>query len=412
MKMSLRLVRGRKAQAGKVAVMRGPVLFCLNPMRQAEQYPFFGGQRGKRGEELVKLKQKLNEVIAAIGILDGKPINLADVVGGGSGFGGGTVGHGIDPRDGKRTLGNSAQRLSCKVNSVVQVDVPWVDCVVIPNGGPKGNAAVPLTSTGLATQTIPETSGATWDFVKNGPVLAQHRTRVGEVDYRVPGHSMLSLHANKALTFDLNKIRESTGCGETTFQAEVCYGGAKEPKVDVAVLVDGKEAVARTALGMEALPVSVKLTTKQRFLTLIVTDQDKDISNDQVFFANPLLVPQTAQREPDAIAAANRRRDLLAQRLQLEKKIATYPSTEDVLKQLALDLESLEEPIADTSVRPNGIAYKVRAWSSSSDRNSPPDLNLVLTEFVDPGGEEIYFASDLTKGVVDDELIGRANLAK
>jgi DUF1680 family protein len=34
MPMPLRLVKGRKSQAGRVAVMRGPVLFCLNPDRQ------------------------------------------------------------------------------------------------------------------------------------------------------------------------------------------------------------------------------------------------------------------------------------------------------------------------------------------------------------------------------------------
>jgi DUF1680 family protein len=34
MPMPLRLIKGRKSQAGRVAVMRGPVLFCLNPERQ------------------------------------------------------------------------------------------------------------------------------------------------------------------------------------------------------------------------------------------------------------------------------------------------------------------------------------------------------------------------------------------
>jgi DUF1680 family protein len=36
MPMSWRLVKGRKCQAGRVAVMRGPVLFCLNPERQRD----------------------------------------------------------------------------------------------------------------------------------------------------------------------------------------------------------------------------------------------------------------------------------------------------------------------------------------------------------------------------------------
>jgi DUF1680 family protein len=39
MPMKPRLVRGRKLQAGKVAAMRGPVVFCFSPDRQAARYP-------------------------------------------------------------------------------------------------------------------------------------------------------------------------------------------------------------------------------------------------------------------------------------------------------------------------------------------------------------------------------------
>ena len=39
MPMSLRLIRGRKSQEGRVAVMRGPMLFCLNPERQKDFDP-------------------------------------------------------------------------------------------------------------------------------------------------------------------------------------------------------------------------------------------------------------------------------------------------------------------------------------------------------------------------------------
>jgi DUF1680 family protein len=39
MPMSWRLIKGRKSQAGRVAVMHGPVLFCLNPERQEDFDP-------------------------------------------------------------------------------------------------------------------------------------------------------------------------------------------------------------------------------------------------------------------------------------------------------------------------------------------------------------------------------------
>ena len=70
MPMKTRLVRGRKLQAGKVAVMRGPVLFCFSPARQKELlqprpqrasqaksagYPAFAGTPGKLKFDMTSL---------------------------------------------------------------------------------------------------------------------------------------------------------------------------------------------------------------------------------------------------------------------------------------------------------------------------------------------------------------------
>jgi len=65
MPMKLRLIKGRKIQKGKVAVMRGPMLFCLNPMRQAKRHPIFGGRRGKQGGKLAKPRATVAEVLRA-----------------------------------------------------------------------------------------------------------------------------------------------------------------------------------------------------------------------------------------------------------------------------------------------------------------------------------------------------------
>ena len=59
MPMKTRLVRGRKLQAGKVAVMRGPVLFCFSPARQAHRYPFYSGQ----GPNAVDTQRAVDEAI-------------------------------------------------------------------------------------------------------------------------------------------------------------------------------------------------------------------------------------------------------------------------------------------------------------------------------------------------------------
>jgi len=75
------------------------------------------------------------------------------------------------------------------------------------------------------------------------------------------------------------------------------------------------------------------------------------------------------------------------------------------LGRITLDPESLGEPAADDSVRPGGVACRVRAWKPGYAVRRPGDLTLLLTEFADPGGKATYFRlQDLSVGV-EDELL-------
>jgi len=76
------------------------------------------------------------------------------------------------------------------------------------------------------------------------------------------------------------------------------------------------------------------------------------------------------------------------------------------LKQLRLDPASLAEPVADSTVRPDGLACPIRAWAPNSDPGSPPDLSLLLTEFPDPTAEATYFLTTGPDAGVPDELWG------
>jgi len=76
-------------------------------------------------------------------------------------------------------------------------------------------------------------------------------------------------------------------------------------------------------------------------------------------------------------------------------------------KTLVLDPSSLEGPVADDSVRPNGIACRVRAWNSGANYSTDKtDFELTLTEFPDPDGVAVYFAvpNPESDQFVDDEL--------
>jgi len=82
--------------------------------------------------------------------------------------------------------------------------------------------------------------------------------------------------------------------------------------------------------------------------------------------------------------------------------------TKSDLRWITLDPSSLEGPIVDDTVRPGGLACRIRAWSPGSwYPMARPDLYLTLTEFADPGGEATYFhvPDPNAHGFLDDELI-------
>ena len=82
------------------------------------------------------------------------------------------------------------------------------------------------------------------------------------------------------------------------------------------------------------------------------------------------------------------------------------------LREITIVPETLEGPTADDSVRPGGLACRVKAWTPDIwYPHSPPNLQLTLTETADPDSEETYFKipNPRQAGLVDDELT-RINL--
>jgi len=75
---------------------------------------------------------------------------------------------------------------------------------------------------------------------------------------------------------------------------------------------------------------------------------------------------------------------------------------------LTIAPDTLEGPVADATVRPEGLAAKIRAWRPGAWYPAArPDLELVLTEYPDPAGEAVYFhvPNPYAKGFVEDELV-------
>ena len=79
------------------------------------------------------------------------------------------------------------------------------------------------------------------------------------------------------------------------------------------------------------------------------------------------------------------------------------------LRTLMIDPTSLDGPVPDDSVRPDGLACRVRAFRPGGQPPSTKaELALVLTEFPDPGGEATFLLvpEHAAPEPVDDELIG------
>ena len=246
---------------------------------------------------------------AEVHAIAGRPLDLADIVGGGDGRGSGTKGAGIDARNGRVVDGKPGGFLSAiTVNAPKPGPTKRVHAVFIPHGP----GEVPVTTTGLTVQGIPETSRAGWDAIRNGPVARQHATTLGDVDYAARGHTLLGLHANAGITFDLTEILAGIELERPRFRAVVGYGGTTpQAGADYFVFVDGERmAAGRVGRDDGGVPLDISLPAGARFLTLVATDGGNGIGMDQVFFGDPGIegtTPSLDAGRREALAAAEAR---------------------------------------------------------------------------------------------------------
>ena len=129
------------------------------------------------------------------------------MVGGGNGFGTGRKGDGLDPVSGE--FGDRVNpQTHGPVNRYQRTASPLVDGVFVPDGSATAaHSRVQIASTGLAVTNLPMTSGYYRDSIKNGPIITGHAV-LNLIDFDSRGHSVLSVHANQGVTFDLAAIRK------------------------------------------------------------------------------------------------------------------------------------------------------------------------------------------------------------
>lgn len=283
----------------------------LDPISQQEYYQLQAVFAGVRRDDRVvcdtALKQyeerrelliaRRNKIDFDVGRLEGEGLNLADIVGGGNGLGSGTYRNALDPRNAKVQTRDFGKLDNVETNRFSKSDFEFIDGVFIPDGE-NGKAEIPVSSTGITITGLPKSSGDAWDMIRNGPVASQHSPELGGIDFTKDGHSLLGLHANAGITFDVEAIR-NTLIGRAgsegkslRFTAKLGYFGAVGGHyADAWVFVDGKQNAHFPKLKRDdgLQNVDIELPASSRFLTLVATDGGNGFSMDQIGFGNPVV---------------------------------------------------------------------------------------------------------------------------
>ncbi len=343
----------------------------LDPISQQEYYQlqavFAGIRRDDRlvsdaamrqyEEEKVSLTKQRNKIDFEIGRLEGEGLNLADIVGRGNGLGTGTLRSGLDPRNAVVQTNNFGKLDNVITNKFSHSDFELVDGVFIPDGE-DGKAQIPVSSTGITITGLPKTSGDAWDMIRNGTVASQHSPELGGIDFTQDGHSLLGLHANAGITFDIAAMRRSLG-GEPLlrFTAKLGYFGAVgEYYADAWVFVDGKQVKHFPKLRRDdgLQNVEIELPTTSRFLTLVATDGGNGFSMDQIGFGDPtvkLAVPkEMTNNDREQIDQLRKQRLELTGKLnslRLPPKFYGVVAESAVLEVRRLNRGDPESPIGD-----------------------------------------------------------------
>lgn len=215
-------------------------------------------------------------------------VDLADIVGHGDGSGTGTKGYGYHPNTGAQTTGTTGSITGDNGYHLVN-DTDLIDGVFIPDGGA---GDVQITSTDIDV-TLGDTDNRSWDYIKYGP-NRQSGSDLGGVDYNSGDHTMIGLHANKGITFDLDEIEKEAPWQEAARFTAVAGCTHSNNSTNIYVFVDGaKEFEVLQASANVAYDVDIALPTSARFLTLVATDRG-NYSADQVLFGDPHVIPEPA----------------------------------------------------------------------------------------------------------------------
>jgi hypothetical protein len=263
---------------------------------------------GRVAEIQIRERSFVRKIDSETGLLwRGEDLNLADVVGGGDGFGSGSPGGGIDAGTGtveEKFRPRSSSELTplgqYRYNEVA--GSAYIDGVFVPN-----DKAVPLrvTSQGHKLLNCPVANSKYYKkgiINRSGPKQKPGQIpsiRLNGKEYGTRERPAIEMRRNKGITFDLEAIRTDipgsritrfkalAGISDSVFQD---YPDERDMQATFMVLVDGEVRFERSAVTPRSggIPINLKLDDNDRFLTLITAYERVGMINISVF-AEPVL---------------------------------------------------------------------------------------------------------------------------
>jgi hypothetical protein len=250
-------------------------------------------------------------------------IDLADIVGGGNGFGQGKMGYAIDQLSGKITKEKMIDNRTVTEKFTMVEDSPFIEGVFVPNGE---NGPVVVSSQGHQFDQCPNTNGWYWGGIFNGAQheaeqfeIPRHALRLGSsIYYGKDNPSSIYIHANQGITFDLDAIRQivpnkliyrfTSKCGISNtlenYKDKLSAWSSRSNQwtkltpdstnADFYVLVDGEVRFSKVDVTMSdgAIDIFIEIFPEDRFLTLVSTQGSDEWgnANDWTLFAEPRLL--------------------------------------------------------------------------------------------------------------------------
>ncbi|MBN2844164.1 MAG: NPCBM/NEW2 domain-containing protein, partial [Sedimentisphaerales bacterium] len=240
--------------------------------------------------------------------MPGCMVDLADLVGGGSGFSSSQQCISIDPGTGKisseimfdhRNTSEYAYNILPELNCV--------DGVFVPRGSDQPHI---ISSAGHTFKDCPDTCDYYWTDITNRPITCtdsyyvKNRTvspvKYNNVEYGTAMNPAICMHANVGITFDLDEIRAmNPGTRITGFTALCALSDTLKStkyfdnqKAEMWILVDGQtihNIQIDSARSTSAL-IEMAISDDDKFLTLVSTDGGDYNNGDWTFFGNAGLI--------------------------------------------------------------------------------------------------------------------------